>query len=938
MTRRMQGQYLDKTQRRDVGYRQLIRLYVTTTSMLFLFLVGLISVGIATSRSSIPGPWLNILSFILISLGGTFTFFQFLFLRHSQQFTATPTVTYHSVLHNTPLTDPKIILQREQLVESIYAQLIQCDITAIVLTGIAGVGKSTLAALVHDYAEEQRRAGKKPFTAEALWLRVDNNVTTADLTITIFTALGQPMPDLSNLAPQNQALALYNAMNSVEDARLIILDQFENLLDWETGSVLNRSGVGEWLDVLNSQPCHCRVLLTSRLWPQGTRKYPPNYMKEQPVEGLTINEGKELLRKQGVEATEQELSIAVERCAGHAYALQLLASLIRDHQLSLSSLFNDPIYTQLWTGNIAQSLLDYLYKQQLDPVQRNLLLAFAVFREGVPLDAAKTVFAEIPKMQIISALNVLLAQHLLQATGEGRYQLHPIVANYALTHFDESNQQANQEALRKAHLKAAQYYLRQAANCPPREKGRQRSDVHPFVEAIWHQCKADQWKKAYDLMDREFIFLDLKRWGGNATLLELYQSLLPLATQHPESKEGVCIYSNLGRIHRTLGQRELALDYFKRALSIYEKNQDHRGEGTIHSFLGSVYADLGQKEEAQLHLEQALKIRTEIGDREGEGWTLDNLSRIYHELGQEAQALESGQQALDIFEKQRDHKGEGRALNSLGRIYDNLGKKDPALQYYNRALTICREVGDRLGEGLTLNGLGLIYIDLGQKDKALQILNDSLLIRREVSDRGGEGRTLNNLGRVYSILGQKEKAREYFENALSVCKEIGDREGVSKVLNSLSMIQPAQEAYKYLEEALDICQEVKDRRGEAWTLHNLGRVYTSFGQKHKAQKYYEQALRLRREVGDRRGEAWTLHNLGLLYFEHYKDNKVALAFFLLTREIFREIQSVINYGVVEDNIRRLQEAIGKEQFHNLLATTEPEASQIVERALLHSNT
>src|SRR5260370_17152191 len=98
-----------------------------------------------------------------------------------------------------PATDPRTIQQREKVVKEIYAKLIQSDITAVVLTGMAGVGKSTLAALIYRYAEEQRRAGGGPFTAEAIWLNIDAAVTFADLAGNLFEVLGKPLPDFSNL-------------------------------------------------------------------------------------------------------------------------------------------------------------------------------------------------------------------------------------------------------------------------------------------------------------------------------------------------------------------------------------------------------------------------------------------------------------------------------------------------------------------------------------------------------------------------------------------------------------------------------------------------------------------------------------------------------------------------------------------------------------------
>src|SRR5258708_34445134 len=64
-----------------------------------------------------------------------------------------------------PPTDPRTIQQREKAVRDVYAKLIQPDTTAVVLTGIGGVGKTTLAPLIYRYAEEERPRGRRPLTA-----------------------------------------------------------------------------------------------------------------------------------------------------------------------------------------------------------------------------------------------------------------------------------------------------------------------------------------------------------------------------------------------------------------------------------------------------------------------------------------------------------------------------------------------------------------------------------------------------------------------------------------------------------------------------------------------------------------------------------------------------------------------------------------------------
>ena len=840
-----------------------------------------------------------------------------------------------------PPTLSKIIHQRREVVEEIYALLTRQDVSAVVLTGIGGVGKSTLAALVFRYVEEQYRMGKGLFAAAPIWISIDPTVTLADIAGTIFEILDQSMPDFDQLAPHDQALTFFNALNSEKMARLVVLDQFESLLDLQTGHILSgRPGIGEWLDALNSQPYASRVLITSRLRPQGNHEYPPTYLQEYAVDGLTSAEGAELLRKQGVEAfqaTEEELHQAVIHCQGHALALTLLASLLRrNRNLTLRTFLSDSAYTLLWTGDVVRNLLDYSFTQQLDQTQRHLLLAFSIYRGAVSLEAAQMLMADVSRVEIPAALDVLLAQHLLNVSGEGRYQLHPVIAGYVQNHFDEIGEQTNGSAIREMHTKASQYYIQQAKIfCPPRGLRRRSSDVHFLIEAIWHLCQAGQFTEAYKLIEQEDIFLDLKRWGGNATLLELFELLLPLTKWNPTPIQKIVIYRDLGRIYRRVGQGERALEYLFKAHEGCKEAGDSLLEGSVLSFTGSVYGDLGQYEQALHYLDEALRIRRAIGDQEGEGWTLNNLGRIHRDLGREEQGQQYLEQAWEIRKKVGDREGEARTLITLGRIYDNLGQKERAQGCYEQVLEISREMGDRRGEGLALKALGLFYADLGRKKEAQEYLEQGLKIRREINDRRGEGRTLNHLGRVYKLQGEYEMALASLEQALLISKEVRDRLGEGKMLNNLALVRIAlghyEQAMSDLEQALSNCREVGDRCTEGWTLHNSGRLYAILGRKEEALQFYGQALQVRREVSDWRGEGWTLHNIGTIALEQ-KRYALALACFLSARSSFKKARSPDD-ELPQRYIERLALEVGEQQYSVLLTQVETEAVQIIELAL-----
>ncbi len=711
--------------------------------------------------------------------------------QHAAQSGPLEKATYRGIMGVPPPTDPRTIQQRDKAVQAIYTKLCGPEVSAIALTGIGGVGKSTLAALIYRYAEAQRLAGKGPFTSEAIWLNIDPVVTLADLAGNLFQLFEKPLPDFTRLSLQHQAMALFNVLNTTEHPRLIVLDQFENLLDWRSGHALaDRPGVGEWLDAINGQPCACRILMTSRPWPLGTREYPPTYMHEYVVLGLDVAEGTDLLRKMHIEGSDAELRAVVERCQGHAYALTLLALLLHTRNLSLAAFLKDTLFSEVWTGNVTRNLLDYIFHEQLSEEQRRLLLAFSVYREPVPIEAAQMVAdADNATSQTHwhGALDVLLNQRLLAAAGDGSYQLHALVTNYAQSHFDETNEQQNHQRECEAHARAASYYEQQAAlRCPPREKRRKIRHVQPLIEEIWQLCQAERWPDAFSLMEREGLFGTLKRAGGNAILLELYQQLAPEKWQ-PTPVQRARVADTLGVVYRMLGRLDKAREQLEISLELYHAQGKRTGEARVLNDLGRVHADMGNREKAQSDYHAALQISQEQGDAQGIGVAFNNLGFVYTAMGQGKQAQDYYEQALVIFRDLGDKTGEAATLNNLGRVYEDLGQCEKGQEHYQQALDIFSGEGDRRGEAWSLNNLGKACRKLGEYEQALGYLQRALAIRREI-DRKGEGRTFRNLGTVYEVMGQVDSALEYYKQALAIALEVEDQEGQGKTMRNLGKL------------------------------------------------------------------------------------------------------------------------------------------------------
>lgn len=768
--------------------------------------------------------------------------------------------SYRVIEGDPPATDLGMIQQRQALVGKIYNSLMQPGTNALALTGIGGIGKSTLAALLFSFVKTQLSSKSSPFVASPLWLAIDEFTTFADIMGTLYQEFKRPMPDLKSHSPASQARMLNQVLADTPSPRFIVLDAFEHLLDEQTGNVLDeRPGVGEWIDALNDHPwtSGCRLIMTSKLYPRGRRAAVDIGMHKYPVDGLAMDEGVNFLRKQIPHAKEGELRKATEYCSGHVQTLKFFGNLVALYKYPLSQLLEDQ---SLWTGNIAKNLLDSIF-EKLNPWQRRLLYAFSVYRTPVPVEVAIMVVPDISLKQAQRHLQALLIQHLIQATSDRKFQLHSIVAAYARERFEEDNGHVVAGTVLNAHEHAANYYLQQAVtHCLSRSQRQQLSDVLLLIEATWHYGQATQWQKAYELMLREGLFLDLKNWGNYATLLDLYTSMFPLEQWLTDEKQRVAIYNNVGRLYSDIESRPRARSYYQKALAISQTANNRHGQSRTLNNLGWLAVELEDWPQAQKYFQQTLCICREIGDYRHEASALNGLGRLYDYQGEKEQASQCFEQALQIYQEHQEKenaKGTAWALSNLGKVHADLGKLEQARDYFRQALVLRKEqLRNQWEEGRTLKNLGIVYARLQQKEASLSCLEEALQLSKLVGDRRGEGRTLNALGQAYATFGENVTALDYFHQALA------------------------------------IHQETEDSRQEAKTRENIGDLLrTSFQSKDHIEQQYAAALHLYKEIGDQ----WGAGNVELkrgVYYVQQDQPQMALAHFFVAREMFEAISAL----------------------------------------------
>jgi tetratricopeptide (TPR) repeat protein len=439
---------------------------------------------------------------------------------------------------------------------------------------------------------------------------------------------------------------------------------------------------------------------------------------------------------------------------------------VRDASVRVVDLLHNPQRTDRWVDEMRTQSLEVLY-QQLQPEQRELLRAFAIYRDAVPLAAAQALLparGAAARNQLDVLPSVLLDLHLLQALEQGCYRLHPVVASFV---------RQRSRAQNAAHVKAARYYreLFSAFHLLPWQW--KLEAYQALVEAVWHLCQAAKRDEAYRLMQETELFTHLQPRGYNNALLALYLDLLAGKDWRPEPVVAGRVSIELGDIRNALGQKGEALQEYRRALACFRQAAEPAGTVEALNNLGAMHQTLQEYQPAREAYQEALSICAQAPHTLlQQGTTLNNLGRLAYVQGERArrsgntgQARHFFGEALSCYEQARaSYQAAGLvgeetiALNNLGDACCALGESERARTLYWQALRRFQEQGDRRGEGLSLNNLGQLYHGLAARQEAPVYLAEerrcyeqALRLFRETDDRWQQRITLRNLGRVYPI-------------------------------------------------------------------------------------------------------------------------------------------------------------------------------------------
>jgi CHAT domain-containing protein/Tfp pilus assembly protein PilF len=327
-----------------------------------------------------------------------------------------------------------------------------------------------------------------------------------------------------------------------------------------------------------------------------------------------------------------------------------------------------------------------------------------------------------------------------------------------------------------------------------------------------------------------------------------------------------------------------ALPEFEKALALFRKEGDRKGEAITTGLIGNCYKKFGEHQKALDYLQRALAMKREIGDRLEEGKTLSHLGLLYWEMGQYPPAIEHFNQAIAIGNQLSDRILEASARNNLGLVYDEVGEYRRSLEEYNHALDLYRGSNFERGIGDTIGNIGGTHLLLGEFSKALDYYQQALALDERNNLKPGMSLDLQNIALCYVGLGRLTEALETFDRSIKLANEAGlkkeaadSRKGKASALVQLGKYTVALNEYN---EVLRDYEQAGLKQSQVEGLGDLGHLELRMGDVASAEKDFRRALELSRAINHPRGVTVNLIALGDLEWRrkrfkeaatHYRD-------------------------------------------------------------------
>ena len=258
------------------------------------------------------------------------------------------------------------------------------------------------------------------------------------------------------------------------------------------------------------------------------------------------------------------------------------------------------------------------------------------------------------------------------------------------------------------------------------------------------------------------------RWNNQSRFKESVKTCEQTLAVFPDYR----IFNSLANSEAVLGNTDAAKKYYQQALDECPPEDERVKAAIIHN-LAIIYADQGKVTRAIALYKESLELNEKIGNLPGKASTLHCLAIVYANRGEVDEAIALYQQSLELYEKIGHLQGKAASLHQLAGIYAKQGDITRAIALYQQSLELYEKIGDVQGKAASFNQLaGIYYFKQGDVTRALALYQKSLELYEKIGDVRGKAASFAMLGQLLASQGIIEEALNYFQQSLDIFQHL----------------------------------------------------------------------------------------------------------------------------------------------------------------------
>jgi len=635
------------------------------------------------------------------------------------------------------------------------ADILEAESTTLLVPGIAGIGKTALAAKLLERFTHRRNMlyhrcqdweGSRAFLeACAEWLSMIGNNDLSDY------VSSTPVPQV------NMAVNLI-VEGLVNSPALIVIDDLHKVADENFVAILR----GLTLRVPESN--ELGLVMFSRSFrmvvpeADSSGKTVTHFI---PLEGLDQDSSRQILTAMPDIDLQQFL---------HIYTLS------RGHPLVLE-LINRGSVGETFHATLEAFVEKEIFSKLSGP-QKRLLGAIAVFREPMPLESLLGLNADI------DLLDDLVEKGLARRIDTDFYDVHDLVREFLVRSMDESLKA-------ELHTNAVEWYrtrtetaaekiefihhLNASGDLDTLAEVLQKSgrglvkSGHIELLGILRGLESDGFNAVHWGLIRELRGDILSLQGRWDEAEEEYAAAIPVARKHKRATSLARLMTARADIAVKRGAMDDALELHRQALEIQIAARDAVGAARSYINMGYIF----RRRKDTRHALEVYGNVEELLDAEDDPELMDarvRLAAAFLEMGELDRARDHALAAHDgTMDKGMDTL-HARSRAVLGRYYANIKDNDLALLHYSAALEILSEATDPHSAVEVEILLGQVLSDAGRKSEAAEHYLDGLAVAESNDFRLLQGELLSRLGEVET---DRSARMNYLQRSLTVFRELG---------------------------------------------------------------------------------------------------------------------------------------------------------------------